>query len=118
MPAPAHDVERDGRPDRLLRPRSIAVVGGREAERLIEQLGRIGYAGAVWPVHPGRKHVGGIAAFADVDTLPGAPDAAFVAVNRERSVEVVAALALHTCPFPGNGGGTPDRRRRCRWAAC
>ncbi len=78
---------------RLLRPRSIAAVGGREAERLVVQLARLGYDGDVWPVHPRRREMGGRRAYPDVASLPAAPDASFVAVNRERCVEVVAALA-------------------------
>lgn len=38
--------------DRLLRPQTIAVFGGREARRVIEQCDRMGFAGEIWPVHP------------------------------------------------------------------
>jgi acetyl-CoA synthetase len=44
-------------------------------------------------VHPTRSHLGGVPCFADLSHLPGVPDAAFVAVNREASVAVVAELA-------------------------
>ena len=45
---------------RLLAPRHIAVFGGRHAAEVIRQCRRIGFDGAVWPVHPtqiGRAHV-------------------------------------------------------------
>ena len=78
---------------RLLRPRSIAVFGGRAAARVVEQCDRMGFEGEVWPVHPERATVGGRPAFPSVAELPGAPDAAFVGVNRHATVDVVAELA-------------------------
>jgi acyl-CoA synthetase (NDP forming) len=79
--------------DRLLRPRSIAVFGGSAAEELIRQCDRMGYAGEIWPVHPHREKVGGRAAYASVQALPGSPDAAYLAINRNLTVDVVRALA-------------------------
>ena len=78
---------------RLVRPRSIALVGGREAARVAEQCDRMGFGGALWPVHPKRAMVAGRPACPSVAELPGVPDAAFVAVNRHATVETVAALA-------------------------
>jgi acetyl-CoA synthetase len=78
---------------RLLSPRSIAVVGGREAAEVVRQCEKIGFAGPIWPVNPRRSDVAGRPAFASVEALPEAPDAAFVAVPREATVEAVAALA-------------------------
>lgn len=78
---------------RLLSPRTIAVVGGREAEVAARQCRAIGYDGEIWPIHPRRAEVDGWPCFADVSQLPGVPDAAFVAVSREKTVKVVAELA-------------------------
>ena len=78
---------------RLLNPRSIAVIGGRAAEVAVEQSRAIGYAGDLWPVNPSREQLGGVPCFTDLAALPGVPDAAFVSVNRERSIEVVGELA-------------------------
>jgi acetyl-CoA synthetase len=78
---------------RLLSPRHLAVFGGRHAAEVIRQCRRIGYDGAVWPVHPTRPTVEGLRCYPDVDALPEAPDAAFVAVPREPTVDIVAALA-------------------------
>ena len=78
---------------RLLDPYTVAVIGGRPAEVAVEQCLAIGYPGRIWPVHPSREQLGGIACFADLAALPGVPDAVFVAVNRERTVEVVGELA-------------------------
>ena len=78
---------------RLLKPASIAVVGGEVAAEVIRQCRRIGYAGRIWPVNERRRHIEGLACYARVDDLPEAPDAAFVAVPREQTIEVVGALA-------------------------
>ncbi len=78
---------------RLLRPHTIAVFGGREAAEVVRQCDRMGFAGEIWPIHPGRDSVAGRKAYRGVADLPGAPDAAFLAVNRHASIEVMAALA-------------------------
>ena len=78
---------------RLLNPRSICAIGGREAERVVEQCRGMGFAGPVYPVHPARHAMAGLPCFPSVADLPEAPDAAFVAVRRDRTVEVVRALA-------------------------
>ena len=76
---------RDGL-SRLLRPRHIAVFGGRFASEVVRQSERIGFAGAIWPVNPGREEIGGRQCFADVAALPEAPDASFIAVPREATI--------------------------------
>jgi acetate---CoA ligase (ADP-forming) len=78
---------------RLLRPRHIAVFGGRLAAAVIRESERIGFEGEIWPVNPGRAELGGRRCFADVAALPEAPDASFIAVPREASIEIVGALA-------------------------
>src|SRR5260370_10156151 len=78
---------------RLLRPRAIAVFGGKAAAAAIRQLRRIGYQGQIWPVHPRHDTVEGLRAYRSVAELPAAPDAAFLGINRELTIEVIAALA-------------------------
>ncbi len=87
---------------RLFRPRSIAVVGGGAWGRaIVAQTVKMGFSGAVWPVHPTALEVGGLKAYATVADLPGAPDATFVGVNRHATLEVLAALRDR-----GAGGAT------------
>ncbi|MCX7888237.1 MAG: acetate--CoA ligase family protein [Rhodobacteraceae bacterium] len=86
---------------RLLRPASVAVFGGSWAVNVVEQLKKAGFTGAIWPVNPKRAEILGLPCFASVEALPGPPDAAWVGVNREASVDVVAALARM-----GAGGAT------------
>jgi len=77
--------------DRLLRPRTIAVIGGGTwCANVIDALARIGFDGVIWPVHPTKSQIGGVVAHA---TLPGVPDAAFIGVNRHATVDVVRHLA-------------------------
>lgn len=78
---------------RLLRPRSIAAIGGRSAAEVAKQCERMGFEGEIWPVHPTRDSVAGRSAFRSVAALPASPDAAFVGVNRRATVEIVAELA-------------------------
>ena len=78
---------------RLLRPRSIAVLGSVWAENVIAQCQKIGFAGPVWPVHPRRESVGGLPAFRSIADLPEAPDATFIGVNRQATLSVVHDLA-------------------------
>ena len=78
---------------RLLRPRSICAIGGREAARVVEQCRRMGFNGPVYPVHPSRNEMGGLTCYRSIEELPQAPDAAFVGVRRDRTVDVVRALA-------------------------
>jgi acyl-CoA synthetase (NDP forming) len=78
---------------RLLRPRSIAVFGGRPAVEVIRQNDRIGFAGEIWPVHPRLDRIEGRPTYRSVDELPAAPDAAFVAVNRHLTADIMSDLA-------------------------
>ncbi|MFC7339924.1 acetate--CoA ligase family protein [Saccharopolyspora griseoalba] len=78
---------------RLLSPRNIAVIGGDAAAETVRQCRRVGFAGQIWPVHPSRSEIEGLACHRSVADLPEAPDAALVAVPRETTVEVVRQLA-------------------------
>ncbi len=79
---------------RLLRPQSVAVVGGGAwCAAVVGQLVKAGFGGAIWPVHPTAGEVGGRRAVAAMNDLPSAPDAAFVGVNRDATVAVVGQLA-------------------------
>ena len=87
---------------RLLRPRSVAVIGGGVwCENVVQQCRAIGFRGAIWPVHPTRADIVGAPAFAGLAALPSAPDAVFIGVNRTLTVQLVAQLAEM-----GAGGAT------------
>ncbi len=78
---------------RLLSPRSIAVIGGGAwCRAVVEQNRKAGYTGHIWPVHPTRSEIAGVATYASISALPAAPDAAFVGINRHATVEAVRQL--------------------------
>ena len=79
---------------RLLQPSSIAVFGGREAHEVVRQCRRMGFSGEIWPVHPTREVVEGYPCFRGVDELPRAPDASFIGVNRNLTIEIVEQLSM------------------------
>ncbi|MEO9336798.1 acetate--CoA ligase family protein [Mesorhizobium sp. SB112] len=80
--------------ERLLRPKSIAIVGGGSfAPNVVKQSLKMGFSGAVWPVHPTKDTVAGVKAYRSIADLPGAPDAVFIGVNRFATVDIVRELA-------------------------
>ncbi|TPG56970.1 CoA-binding protein [Roseomonas nepalensis] len=87
----------------MLSPRSVAVIGAsddptRIGGRPLSYMISRGFAGPVWPVNPKRDRVQGLAAFPDVDALPGVPDAAIVAVPGALAEAAVEALGRRGCP--------------------
>ena len=83
--------------ERLLRPKSIAVIGGEIAASVVRTLKRGGCNATLHVVSASREMVEGVATVRTVEELPQAPDAAFVAVNREASVAVIGALCAMGC---------------------
>ncbi|MGY4230308.1 acyl-CoA synthetase (NDP forming) [Bradyrhizobium sp. USDA 4503] len=79
--------------ERLLRPKSIAVFGGNAAASVVAHSIKMGFAGEIWPVHPTKDEVAGLKAYHSVADLPGAPDGAWIGVNRHLVIEVIKALA-------------------------
>lgn len=78
---------------RILNPRSIAVIGGAPAMRVVEQSVKLGYTGDIWPVHPTKSDMHGYPCFRSLSALPGVPDVAFVAVNRHLTIDAITDLA-------------------------
>ncbi|MDA7430826.1 acetate--CoA ligase family protein [Primorskyibacter aestuariivivens] len=79
---------------RLFKPRSIAVIGGGFwSTNVIEECRKIGFDGPVYPVHPLRPEIAGCATNSDLHALPQVPDATFIGVNREATIELVATLS-------------------------
>ena len=79
--------------ERLLDPRSIAVFGGAQAQEVIRQCDLMGYDGEVWPVHPKQEEIQGRTVYRSVADLPGSPDAAYVGVNRNLTIDIIRDLA-------------------------
>ena len=79
--------------ERLLRPRTIAIFGGAQAQEVIRQSDLMGYKGEIWPVHPKKEEILGRRVFRSVKDLPDSPDAAYVGVNRNLTIDIVRDLA-------------------------
>jgi acetate---CoA ligase (ADP-forming) len=82
---------------RLLNPKSIAFIGGNECAIAITRTRELGFTGKIWAVHPKREKLGGIATVKSVEDITGDIDAAFVAVKREPTVEIVRQLRAKNC---------------------
>jgi acetate---CoA ligase (ADP-forming) len=82
---------------RLLNPSSIAFIGGNECAIAITRTRELGFTGKIFAVHPKREELGGIATVKSVDEIEGPIDAAFVAVKREPTVDIVRALSNKGC---------------------
>ena len=83
--------------DRVLRPRSVAVVGAsadrtRIGGRPIDYMLQQGFKGQIYPVNPNRAEIQGLPAFASVAALPEAPDTAIVAVPTALAMQAIEDL--------------------------
>ena len=78
---------------RLLAPRSVALIGGTWADAALAASRVMGYTGEVWRVHPTRPSTAAQRYFRSVDELPAAPDAAFVAAPNHEVPGIAATLA-------------------------
>ncbi|MCJ7534948.1 MAG: acetate--CoA ligase family protein [Anaerolineales bacterium] len=79
--------------ERLLNPRIIAAFGGANAQEVIRQSDRMGYQGEIWPVHPKKDEILGRRVYRSVEDLPGSPDAAYIGVNRNLTIDIIRDLA-------------------------
>ncbi|WP_346619090.1 bifunctional GNAT family N-acetyltransferase/acetate--CoA ligase family protein [Blastococcus montanus] len=81
---------------RLLTPSSVAVVGasndaGKIGNAVLRHLLDYGFAGPVYPVNPGTRHVRGVPAHADIESIPDDLDLAILAVPADEVAGVVEA---------------------------
>jgi acetyl-CoA synthetase len=114
---------------RLLRPRSVAVVGASErdgsyAGETLLNLRATGFAGPVWGVNPNREEVHGFPCLPSLSALPEVPDAVVVgipAAGVAAVVEEAGALGCGGAVVYGAGFGEvalgANHERRLREAA-
>jgi acyl-CoA synthetase (NDP forming)/RimJ/RimL family protein N-acetyltransferase len=81
---------------RLLTPSSVAVVGasndeGKIGNAVLRHLLGFGFAGPVYPVNPGSRHVRGVPAYADLESIADDVDVAVLAVPADEVAGVVEA---------------------------
>jgi acetyl-CoA synthetase len=74
--------------ERLLRPRSVAFVGGSTAPAALQVCRDRGFTGTIRYVHPRAE-----GAYRSVSDLPEVPDAAYLAIPAAATIEVVRELA-------------------------
>jgi acyl-CoA synthetase (NDP forming) len=84
--------------DRLLRPRSVAIVGasdkpGALGASVLANLERQGFDGEIHLVNPKRAEIGGRRCVATVDDLPEGIDVAVLAIPRAGVLDVIRGLA-------------------------
>ncbi len=114
---------------RCLNPKSIAVIGGVEAAQVISQCHKLNFAGDLWAVNPKRHStksaMHGLDCYPNVDALPKPPDAAFIAIPADGSIQVVAALSqmgaggavCYAAGFKETGGDGNNRHQHLIQAA-
>ena len=84
--------------ERLLRPRSVAVVGasdkpGALGTTLLSNLDANGFSGTIYPINPKRETLGGRACLPRIEALPEGVDVAVLAIPRAGVLDAVRALA-------------------------
>jgi acetate---CoA ligase (ADP-forming) len=118
--------------ERLLTPRSVALVGASADPRkisgmMVDFLGRAGYAGRVYPVNPRYEAIRDWRCYPSVDAIPETPDVVVVAVPVAIAFESLEQAAARGVPFvvlmtggfgEGTSGAEGDRRRERLDALC
>ncbi|TWB97061.1 acyl-CoA synthetase (NDP forming) [Bradyrhizobium macuxiense] len=83
---------------RLIRPRSIAVIGasadpGKTSGRPVSFLQKHGFSGEIYPVNPKVDRIGELTCYRDVEALPAVPDVGIVLLGAEHAHLAVRELA-------------------------
>ena len=78
---------------RLLKPRHIAFIGGRDATIAVREAQRRGFTGEMWAVNPKRTDLAGVACVRTIADLPEPPDAVYLAIPAGGVVAALSELA-------------------------
>jgi acyl-CoA synthetase (NDP forming) len=83
---------------RLLRPRSIAIVGAsadpaKTSGRPVSYLLKHRFTGEIYPINPKVGRIGDLTCYPDIDSLPTVPDVGLVLLGAERAHVAVRELA-------------------------
>jgi acyl-CoA synthetase (NDP forming) len=78
---------------RLLRPRHIAFIGGRDATIAVREARRRGFQGQMWAVNPKRTDLEGVPCVPSITDLPQVPDAVYLAIPAAGVVAMLRELA-------------------------
>ena len=90
----------------LFAPRGVALIGAssdpsKTSARPLRYLQKHGYSGAIYPVNPGAQEIAGQPCFADLKSLPGPADQAFIMLPSK-----AIAAAIRDCAEVGIGCAT------------
>ncbi|ESQ91029.1 acetate--CoA ligase family protein [Asticcacaulis benevestitus] len=88
--------------DRLLRPRSVAIVGASDKPRalgtsVLANLDRNGFRGDIYLINPKRETIGDRPCLSDISALPEDVDVAVLAIPKSAVLDAVRALAARKC---------------------
>lgn len=102
MTADAHAITSVNPIERLLRPRSVAIIGasdkpGALGASVLANLERNGFTGDIFLVNPKRDEIGGRKCYPSVSALPAGVDAAVLAIPRAGVLDAVRDLSDHKC---------------------
>jgi acyl-CoA synthetase (NDP forming) len=108
--------------DRLLRPRSVAIVGAsadtaKLTGRPLAYLEKYGFTGEIYLVNPRYEAIGGHRCYPEIAALPQPPDAAIVLVGGAKVTDAVrqlAAIGTHTAIVLASGFGESGPEGRAR----
>ena len=80
----------------LFAPRGVALIGASEtaakpAARPLRYLRREHWAGAIYPINPNRQTIDGYPVYANLGSVPGPVDHAYVLVNTDAAIDAVRA---------------------------
>ena len=97
----------------LLNPSSVAIFGASQnpekiGGRPIRFMKDMGFAGAIYPINPQREEVQGLTCYPNLDAVPEVPDAAIIAVPKDRVLEAIEACAtrgVKACVVMASGFG-------------
>lgn len=97
----------------LLNPSSVAIFGASQnpekiGGRPIRFMKDMGYAGAIYPINPQRDEVQGLTCYPTLAAVPEVPDAAIIAVPKERvldAIEDCAKRGVKACVVMASGFG-------------
>jgi acyl-CoA synthetase (NDP forming) len=89
--------------DKLLHPRSIAVLGASNdpiklSGRPVDYLKRYGFAGRILPINPARTEVQGLPAYPSLDAVDGEIDLVMIMLSAERAADAVRACGKRGVP--------------------
>ena len=102
--------------DRLLKPRSIAVVGASTRENsygcmVLDMLLRHTFPGPIYPINPKRKEIRNLTCYPNLASVPEPIDLIYVALPSSAGPDIVeeaGAIGVGAAAIPGNGYADGD----------